>query len=115
MAHTRNVLSASVPGAMEAGRNTWTDDRLDDFRRDVDQRFDDFRRSVDNRFDTVDKRFDEMNHRMDAGFARVDGDIKELSGKFDAQQRVLIQIGWTMVAALLTMLASTLGLFVTQL
>jgi hypothetical protein len=86
---------------MDAKRNNWNDDRLDDFRRDVDKRFDDFRRSVD-------KRFDETNQRMDAGFARVDG-------KFDAQQRVLIQVGWTMVGALLTMLASVMGLFVTQL
>lgn len=82
---------------MDPKRDTWTDDRLDDFRR------------------SVDKRFDETNQRMDAGFARVDGDIKALSGKFDAQQRVLIQIGWTMVAALLTLLASVMGLFVTQL
>ncbi|HUC01062.1 MAG TPA: hypothetical protein VMS11_14675 [Solirubrobacterales bacterium] len=96
---------------MDPKRDSWTDERLDEFRVSVDKRFD----AVDKQFDRVDKRFEEVIRRMDAGFARVDGDIKALSGRFDAQQRVLIQIGWTMAAALLTMLASVMGLFVTQL
>jgi hypothetical protein len=44
-------------------RQTWTDDRLDEFKASVNYRFDE----VDRRFDEVDKRFD-----------RVDADIREL-------------------------------------
>jgi hypothetical protein len=89
---------------MDAERNSWTDDRLDDFRRDMDRRFDE-----------TNRRFDEVNQRMDAGFARVDANFARVDEKFDAQQRVLVQIGWTLAAAMLTLLASTLGLFITQL
>jgi DNA anti-recombination protein RmuC len=51
-------------------RETWTDERLDEFKASVNQRFDD----VDKRFDQVDKRFDQVDKRLD----RMDGDIREL-------------------------------------
>ena len=44
-------------------RETWTDERLDEFKASVNQRFDE----VDRRFDQVDKRLDRMG-----------GDIREL-------------------------------------
>jgi hypothetical protein len=44
-------------------RETWTDQRLDEFKENVNQRFD----AVDKRFDAVDKRFD-----------RVEAEIREL-------------------------------------
>jgi hypothetical protein len=44
-------------------RESWTDERLDDFKENVNQRFDE----VDKRFDAVDKRLD-----------RVDVDLQEL-------------------------------------
>lgn len=92
---------------MEEGRNNWTDDRLDDFRRNVDKRFDDFRQSVD-------KRFDETNLRMDAGFARVDAELREVNTRFDALQRTMIQVAAAFGAALLTMVATMVGLIITQ-
>jgi DNA anti-recombination protein RmuC len=43
-------------------REAWTDERLDDFKENVNQRFD----AVDKRFDKVDERFDKMDARFDS-------------------------------------------------
>jgi len=48
---------------VQGPRESWTDERLDDFRENVNQRF-----------DFVDKRFDAVDQRLD----RVDSDIREL-------------------------------------
>ena len=76
-------------------RETWTDQRLDELKKDMDHRFD----SVDQRFDAVDQRFDAIDQRFEAvdqrfeavdqrfnmvearmaeGFTRLDSDIREL-------------------------------------
>ena len=72
---------------MEAMRESWTDERLDD-----------------------------MKQGMEAGFTRVDEDIKglrtEMNQRFDALNRTLLQIGGGMIA---TLLAGILGVIATQL
>jgi hypothetical protein len=50
-------------------REAWTDERLDDFKENVNQRFD----QVDKRFDQVDKRFEQVDTRLAAIDARLDG------------------------------------------
>jgi hypothetical protein len=42
-------------------RESWTDERLDDFRDEVNRRFD----GVDKRFDRVDAQLDRVNDRLD--------------------------------------------------
>jgi hypothetical protein len=42
-------------------RESWTDERLDDFRGEVNRRFD----SVDRRFDKVDTELARVNDRLD--------------------------------------------------
>jgi hypothetical protein len=42
-------------------REAWTDERLDDFKENVNQRFD----QVDKRFDQVDKRLASIDTRLD--------------------------------------------------
>lgn len=54
---------------MDAMRESWTDERLDDFRSDVNRRFD----AVDRRFDRVDKRFDNVDHELHRVNDRLDG------------------------------------------
>ena len=54
---------------MEAMRESWTDERLDDFRADVGRRFDE----VDRRFDEVDRRFDRVDHELHRVNDRLDG------------------------------------------
>lgn len=61
-------------------RETWTDQRLDQFEKRVDERFE----RIDERFDQVDKRFD-----------RVEADIREL--------RML------MIGGFVTLLAAIIG------
>ena len=47
-------------------RESWTDERLDDFRGDVDRRFDE----VNRRFDKVDTELNRINDRLD-GLHRI--------------------------------------------
>jgi hypothetical protein len=55
---------------MEAMRKSWTDERLDDFRVDVDRRFDELGRRVDRGFDKSGVEFQRINDRLD-GMHRV--------------------------------------------
>lgn len=84
---------------MEAMRQSWTDERLDDFRAHVDQRFD----QVDRRFDQVDQRF-----------GRVEAELRtqrlEMKTEFESLRRLILQVGagtiGTWALGILTVLAS---------
>jgi len=79
-------------------REAWTDERLDDFKENVNQRFD----QVDKRFDQVDARFAKVESEMKAGFAVV-------NRRIDSMQR-------TMIVCFSGMTASIVGaILVTQL
>jgi hypothetical protein len=75
---------------MEAMRQSWTDDRLDDFRGEVNRRFD-----------------------------KVDGELKWLDSKLDSKidglQRTIMLIGGGIVAALLGVIGTIVSVAVTQL
>ena len=86
---------------MEAVKESWTDDRLDDLNHRVGE----LGRRMDARFDQVDARFERVDARLDARFDRMDA-------KFDAMQRLMIQVGGGIIA---TLLASIAGLIATQL
>jgi hypothetical protein len=64
---------------MEAMRNAWTDERLDD-----------------------------LSERMDRGFDRVDADLRALGGRFDALQRTMLQVGGGVIVALVGLIATQL-------
>lgn len=92
-------------------RESWTDERLDDFAKHVDHRFD----AVDQRFAEVDRRFDEVDRRFDHvedelrslrdGLGRIDGRIDDL-------HRAIIQLG---AGAIATIVIGFLGVIATQL
>lgn len=63
---------------MEAMRESWTDDRLDDFRSDVRGRFD----GVDKRFDRVEDQIQGLRAETRAEFSSVRAEMK---GGFEAQ------------------------------
>ncbi|HKB52056.1 MAG TPA: hypothetical protein VKC63_11610 [Solirubrobacterales bacterium] len=94
---------------MEAMREAWSDDRLDDLNRKVDDGF----LSVDKRFDAVDKRFDWVDKRFDAIDRRFERLEDKVDARFDSLQRTLILFCGGIIAALLGMVA-TFALFAIQ-
>jgi len=72
---------------METMRESWTDERLDDFRAETA------------------RRFETLERRVDDGFNRVDA-------RFDALQRTLLQVGGGLIA---TLVAGFFGVIITQL
>lgn len=112
-------------------RDRWTDDRLDDFRGEVNRRFDEASTETNRRFDEAaaetNRRFDEAaaetNRRFDVAaaetnrrFDAVELDIRELrmemNSRFDGLQRTLLQIAGGTVA---TLIAGFAGVIATQL
>lgn len=97
---------------------SWTDERLEERFDRIDQRFDE----VDRRFDDVDRRFEAADRRFEAvdrRFDRVDGDFREMrgemNGRFDATQRLIIQIGAGMLVTLIVGFAGVIATIATQL
>jgi tetrahydromethanopterin S-methyltransferase subunit G len=92
---------------MEAMRNSWTDDRLDDFARHVDHRFDEVDRrfgEVDRRFDEVDRRFGEVNGRLDRIEGRIEAGLDKVDARIDAlhhaMNRSIVQVGLMLMVTL---------------
>ncbi len=71
-------------------RETWTDERIDDFKENVNQRF-----------DQVDKRFDQVERKMSEGFAHVDGEIKEMRQTMNHGFFVLVGIQATTILTMI--------------
>lgn len=86
---------------MEAMRESWTDERLDDFRAETARRLD----GLDARFDKVDARFD----KVDARFERLEARIDE---KFDRLYQVILLFGG---GSIVTFVVGFASLIVTQL
>jgi hypothetical protein len=104
---------------MEAMRQSWTDDRLDDLSRRMDERFDHVEGEMKSRFTRVEgemqSRFAKVEGEMKDGFDRVDRDVRELRTDMNALQRTTIQIGGGLIAANLSLMAAVIGLMITQL
>jgi tetrahydromethanopterin S-methyltransferase subunit G len=86
-------------------REAWTDERMDDFRDEVNRRFDD----VDKRFDDVDKRFDkvdaefrDLRMEMNTRFDRIDA-------RFDGLQRTMLQIAGGTIGTLIAGFAAVVA------
>jgi hypothetical protein len=82
---------------MEMMTSGWTDARMDDLKHQVD----------------------DFGRRMDAGFREVrevmNTHQRETNARIDSLQRTMIQFGGVMVAALVGLIATQLGLILTQL
>jgi hypothetical protein len=82
---------------MEMMTSGWTDARMDDLKHQVD----------------------DMARRMDSGFREVREEMsahqRETNARIDSLQRTMIQFGGVMVAALVGLIATQLGLILTQL
>jgi hypothetical protein len=82
---------------MEAMRQSWTDDRLDDLNHKVDDGFD----KVGKRFDKVEKRFDRVEDTMSEMRS-------ELNMRFDSLHRTMIQFVSLVAVALIGVIATQL-------
>jgi hypothetical protein len=86
---------------MEAMRESWTDERLDDFRAETARRFDE----IDKRFDKVDARFDKIEAKFDARFERLDE-------RLEALNRAMLQFG---IGSMIVFVVGFASLIVSQL
>jgi hypothetical protein len=89
-------------------RESWTDERLDDFRGETARRFDE----VDRRFDEVDRRFGEVKGEIRDLRQEILAMRSELHGDVTALHRLVIQVGaglfGTFVVGFLGVLATAL-------
>jgi hypothetical protein len=89
---------------MEAMRQSWTDERLDDFRGETARNF-----------EQVDKRFDRFERRMEDGFKEMRAEFaalrREMDERFEALHRMMFRFSAMMITALIAALAT----FATQL
>jgi hypothetical protein len=92
---------------MEAMKNSWTDDRLDDFAKHVDKRFDE----VDRRFDEVDRRFGEFNGRLNRFEDRMEAGLDRINGRIDQLHRAIWILG---SGALVTFVVGFAGVIATR-
>jgi tetrahydromethanopterin S-methyltransferase subunit G len=88
-------------------RESWTDERLDDFRDEVNRRFDD----VDKRFDGVDRRFEGIDQRFD----KVDKRLDAIDGELKALNQVIAKGAVALTSAIIGGFAAMIGLVATQL
>jgi hypothetical protein len=66
-------------GIMEAMRKSWTDERLDDFRGDVDRRFEE-----------VGRRFDGLEVRMERGFGKCEVEFQRINDRIDGLSKAIV-------------------------
>jgi DNA anti-recombination protein RmuC len=87
---------------MEAMAKNWTDERLEERFDRIDLRFDE----VDRRFEQVDRRFEQLDRR----FEEVNAEFRELrgemNGRFDALQRLIIQMLATLIVGFVGVIAT---------
>jgi archaellum component FlaC len=95
---------------MAVMRQSWTDERLDEFGKRIDERFD----HVDDRFEEVDRRFREVNHRLDGIDARLATELPRLDQRLDDLHRVMLQGFLVLVGIQVTFFVSTIGFIAVQ-
>jgi len=83
-------------------RESWTDERLDEFGKRIDERFD----RVDERFEEVDRRFEQVDKRFD----RIERRLDILAGSLESMQRTMV-LG---VIALFSAYAAGFAALITQ-
>jgi hypothetical protein len=101
---------------MEAMRQSWSDDRLDDLNKRVDE----LSRRTDAGFARVEERmqagFDRADARLEAAAAELRHEMQmgfhQVNSRFDAMQQTMMRIGAGLIGVLV---ASSAGLIATQL
>lgn len=68
----------------------------------------------DNRIDELNRKVDVLAQRVDAGFARIEERFERVDEKFERLYRVLIAFGAAMFAAMLGTLGTMVTIVVTR-
>jgi chromosome segregation ATPase len=89
---------------MEAVRDKWTDERLDDLNKRADDGFE----KVDKRFEKVEERFDRLEGRMDRKFDRIDA-------RLDGMTRAMLVGALTLSGVMLSGFIAIFTLIATRL
>ena len=103
---------------MEAMRESWTDERLDDFRAETARRFDTLERRVDSGFKETKSEFVAVRREMNERFDGMDRRFEGIDRRFDAMQDRLEAIHRMMFrfcVLAMTALIGTMATIVTQL
>lgn len=79
---------------MEAMRDKWTDERLDDMNRQVGE----ISRRMDEGFSRLDAKIDSRHDRLDA---KIDALRSEMGVEFRSLNRLIVGFGGTLFAAIL--------------
>ena len=85
---------------MEAVRESWTDERMDDLKEQVVE----LNRHMDVRFESMETRFASLETRMDSRFEAVEARI-------DSSQRTMIQLLGIMFATIVGLISVQTVLF----
>jgi predicted nuclease with TOPRIM domain len=105
---------------MEAMRESWTDDRLDELNGKVDALRIEMRTEfasvrgemkagfdkIDERFERIDKRFERIDERFEKAEIRSDERFEAMMDRLYSMQRLMIQFCGAAMAALLGMIAA---------
>lgn len=84
-------------------RESWTDERLDDFAKQVDRRFDE-----------VERRFGEMDRKVDRRFDKVDHELHRINDRLDGMHRALMFALIAFTSATLAGYGSIIALVLTR-
>jgi archaellum component FlaC len=106
---------------MEAMREAWTDERLDDLTTRMDRGFaqaeartDRFEDRIDARFDQMEDRFDKVDARFekaDKRFEKIDARFEKVDQRFERfEERVTMRFEWLWRLMLGGYIAFVLGL-----
>ncbi len=85
-------------------RQSWTDERLDEFGRRMDERFDHVDRrfeAVDRRFEEVDRRFGEVNRRLDGIDDRLGTELPRIHDRIDSLGKAIVFGSITLSSAMI--------------
>jgi RNase H-fold protein (predicted Holliday junction resolvase) len=88
-------------------RESWTDERLDEFGKRMDERFD----RVDERFTRVDERFATARAERKREFEQVGARLDRVESKMEQIDSRLYSMSRTMVIAAIAMSSSMIGGF----
>ncbi|HEU5143163.1 MAG TPA: hypothetical protein VFU04_08410 [Solirubrobacterales bacterium] len=95
---------------MQTMRQSWTDERLGDFRAETARRFEEAKAETARRFEEAKaetaRRFDEVDRRLDG----VEGGLRDLNHRVDDLQRTLVLGAIAMTGAILAGFGGLAGL-----